>query len=73
MFSVAYDPGWHAWVDGRSAPTEMLAPALVGVKLAAGKHYIVFRYSGFQWYPELWAFGLLSVGGMFLLGRRWRL
>jgi len=72
LFSVAYDPGWHAWVDGRPTRTEMLAPALVGVKLAPGRHYIVFRYTGFQWYPELWAFGLLSVGGMFLLGRRWR-
>ena len=71
LFSVAYDPGWHAWVDGRPTRTEMLAPALVGVKLAPGRHYIVFRYTGFQWYPELWAFGLLSVGGMFLLGRRW--
>jgi hypothetical protein len=72
LLSVAYDPGWHAWVDGRATPTEMLAPALIGVKLAPGRHYIVFRYSGFQWYPELWAFGLLSVAGTFLLGRRWR-
>jgi Bacterial membrane protein YfhO len=72
LFSVAYDPGWHAWVDGRATRTEMLAPALIGVKLAPGRHYIVFRYSGFQWYPELWAFGLLSVAGTFLLGRRWR-
>ncbi|MGD0810083.1 MAG: YfhO family protein [Acidimicrobiales bacterium] len=72
VFSVAYDPGWHAWVDGRPTRTEMLAPALVGVNLAPGRHYIVFRYSGFQWYPELWAFGLLSLAGVFLLGRRWR-
>jgi len=72
VFSVAYDPGWHAWVDGRPTRTEMLAPALVGVNLAPGRHDIVFRYTGFQWYPELWGFGLLSVAGMFLLGRRWR-
>jgi len=72
LFSVAYDPGWHAWVDGRATRTEMLAPALIGVNLGPGKHYIVFRYSGFQWYPELLVFGLLSVAGTFLLGRRWR-
>jgi hypothetical protein len=72
VFSVSYDPGWHAWVDGRPTRTEMLAPALVGVKLAPGRHYIVFRYTGFQWYPELWAFGLLSVAGVFLFGRRRR-
>lgn len=71
LFSVAYDPGWHAWVDGRPTPTEMLAPALVGVKLAPGRHYIVFRYIGFRWYPELWVCGLLSLVGAFLLGRRW--
>jgi hypothetical protein len=70
LFSAAYDPGWHAWVDGRPMPTEMLAPALVGVHLAPGEHHIVLRYSGFQWYPELWAFGLLGVAGMFLIGRR---
>ncbi len=72
VFSVAYDPGWHAWVDGRPTQTEMLAPALVGVNLAPGRHDIVFRYTGFQWYPELWGFGLLSLAGMFLVGRRWR-
>jgi hypothetical protein len=72
VFSAAYDPGWHAWVDGRATPTEMVAPALVGVNLAPGKHHIVFRYSGFQWYPELWAFGLLSLVAMWLLGRAWR-
>jgi hypothetical protein len=72
LLSVAYDPGWHAWVDGRATPTEMLAPALIGVNLTAGRHHIVFRYSGFQWYPELWAFGLLGLAGTFLLGRRWR-
>jgi len=72
LFSVSYDPGWHAWVDGRPTRTEMLAPALVGVKLAAGRHYIIFRYNGFQWYPVLWAFGLLSLAGTFLLSRRWR-
>ena len=37
VFSVAYDPGWHAWVDGRATRTEMLAPALVGVNLAPGR------------------------------------
>jgi hypothetical protein len=73
VLSIAYDPGWHVWVDGRATPTEMLAPALIGVNLAAGRQYVVFRYSGFKWYPELWAFGILSVAGTFLLCRRWRL
>jgi hypothetical protein len=72
LFSVSYDPGWHAWVDGRPVRTEMLAPALVGVQLGAGQHHVVFRYLGFRWYPELWAVGLLGLAGAFWAGRRWQ-
>ncbi len=71
LLSVSYDPGWHAWVDGTEAPTEILAPALVGVNLGPGTHDVVFRYIGFRWYPELWAIGLLGLGGAFWVGRRW--
>jgi Bacterial membrane protein YfhO len=71
LFSASYDPGWHAWVDGRPVRTEMLAPALVGVQLGPGPHQVVFRYIGFRWYPELWAVGLLALAGAFWVGRRW--
>ena len=69
LLSVAYDPGWHAWVDGHPVGTEMLAPALVGVALSGGTHDVVFRYEGFGWYPELWGLGLLVLSGIGLLGR----
>jgi Bacterial membrane protein YfhO len=72
LFSVSYDPGWHAWVDGRPVATEMLAPAVIGVQLTAGAHHVVFRYIGFRWYPELWALGVLGLAGAFWAGRRWR-
>jgi Bacterial membrane protein YfhO len=72
LFSVSYDPGWHAWVDGRPVRTEMLAPALVGVPLSPGEHHVVFRYIGFRWYPELAALGVFGLAGAFWLGRRWR-
>jgi hypothetical protein len=71
LFSVAYDPGWHAWVDGRAVPTEMLAPALLGVHLTPGRHQVVLRYIGFGWYPELWAGGLLSLVVLGAVGRWW--
>ena len=61
LFSVAFDPGWRAWVDGHAEPTEMLAPALVGVALGRGEHHVLLRYVGFGWYPELGAFSLLSL------------
>ncbi|MGA3219671.1 MAG: YfhO family protein [Acidimicrobiales bacterium] len=70
LLSVAYDPGWHAWVDGRPLQTQMLAPALVGVDLGPGTHDVVFRYEGFAWYPELWALGLLGLVGMGMAGYR---
>jgi hypothetical protein len=70
LFSVSYDPGWRAWVDGRPVPTEMLAPALVGIRLGAGVHHVVFRYVGFRWYPELWALGLAGLAAAFWAGRR---
>jgi len=71
LFSVAYDPGWHALVDGRPGPTQMLAPALVGVQLGPGRHHILLRYKGFGWYPELWLEGLAVLVGLWALGRRW--
>jgi Bacterial membrane protein YfhO len=71
LFSVAYDPGWHAWVDGQPARTEMLAPALVGVQLTPGRHDVVLRYIGFGWYPELWVAGLLSLAVLWAGGRWW--
>ena len=69
---MAYDPGWHAWVDGRPVQTEMLAPALVGVDLGPGTHDVVLRYQGFGWYPELWALGSVGLAGMGMTGYRSR-
>jgi hypothetical protein len=70
LVAISYDPGWHAWVDGRRAPTEMLAPALVGIPLPAGHYHVVLRYVGFGWYPELWVLGLLALGALAEVGRR---
>lgn len=67
LVSIAYDPGWHAYVNGRTVPTEMLAPALIGVNLGPGRYRVVLRYEGYRWYPELWLVGLLA-----LLAVAWR-
>ncbi len=72
LLSAAYDPGWHATVDGRRAPVEMLAPAVMGVQLRPGPHQVVFSYHGYRWYPELVALSLLPLAGLWLLGHRGR-
>jgi hypothetical protein len=61
LLSVAYDPGWRATVDGRRAPVEMLAPAVMGVQLGPGAHQVVFTYHGYPWYPELGVLSALSL------------
>jgi hypothetical protein len=53
VLSASFDPGWTASVDGRQAPTVVVAPALVAVSVPAGSHQIVFRYAGFSFYPPL--------------------
>jgi hypothetical protein len=73
LLSVTYDPGWHVQVNGHAAATVMLAPALIGVDLPQGVYRVAFRYTGYQWYPELWAFGLAGLAAAFALGWRWHM
>jgi Bacterial membrane protein YfhO len=54
VLSASYAPGWTATVDGHPAPTEMIAPALVGVAVGPGVHRVTFRYDGFASYGALW-------------------
>jgi hypothetical protein len=75
LAAIAYDPGWHAWVNGKPAPTQMLAPALTGVRLGPGHYRVLLRYEGYRWYPELWLAGLAGVLALAAadtaLWRRW--
>ena len=61
VLSASFDPGWTATVDGRSQPTEMVAPALVATTVPAGTHRVVFRYRGWQDYPLLIALGAAAL------------
>jgi hypothetical protein len=55
VLSASYDPGWTATVNGRRRPTRMVAPALVAVDLPTGTDHVVFRFHGYDDYPELFA------------------
>ncbi len=59
VLSASYDPGWHAVVNGRSVPTVMVAPALVGVVVSPGTHTVTFRYGGYGSYDVLFLLALV--------------
>jgi hypothetical protein len=61
VLSASYDPGWTATVNGRQLPTRMVAPALVAVNVPAGTDHIVFRFHGYDDYPELLALSALTL------------
>lgn len=72
VLAASYDPGWRATVDGRPAPTVMIAPALVGVQVGPGTHHVVLTYRGFAWYPLLFALALAGFVAVALVVRRRR-
>ena len=72
LLKVAYDPGWHATVDGRASPTIMLAPALLGVEVSAGRHVVVFTYHGYGAYGVLDAAAVVTLLGVGLGPWWWR-
>ena len=62
MLKATYHPNWHATVDGVDAPTAMLMPSFVGVKLAPGTHVVRLEYR-----PQLYRRILLALGLLTLL------
>jgi len=58
VLSASYDPGWRATVNGHSAPTVMVAPALVGVVVGPGVHTVAFSYGGYGSYGPLFALAI---------------
>jgi hypothetical protein len=72
LLSVSYNPGWQATVDGRASPTEMVAPALIGVRVGPGVHTVRFVYRGFPDYPQLFVLAAIGLIGLIVIERRRR-
>ena len=61
LLKVSFDPGWSVSVDAKRAVPEMIAPALVGVRVTQGVHRVVFRFHGFGSYPVLFGVAVVTV------------
>jgi len=72
LLKATFDPGWTATVDGRPEPTEMIAPAYVGVRVSRGTHDVVFRYRAYPDFPELFALALAAMAVLGFGPRLWR-
>ncbi len=44
ILKVSYHPNWQVTVDGAVAPTLMLLPSYIGIRLAPGSHQVVVAY-----------------------------
>jgi hypothetical protein len=64
LLSSSFDPRWQVQVDGLGAPPQMIAPALVGVTVAPGRHRVLFAYASFPWYGLLFLVAFLAVVGL---------
>jgi len=72
VLSASYDPGWQATVNGRPAPTVMVAPALVGVVVGPGVHRVTFSYAGYGSYTALFVLTLVVLAVLALAPFVWR-
>ena len=72
VLSASYDPGWTVTVNGRAAPTVMVAPALVGVDVGPGVHTVRFSYGGYGSYTLLFLLALLVFAALAVVPFLWR-
>ena len=72
VLSASYDPGWQATVNGRPAPTVMVAPALVGVVVGPGVHKVTFSYAGYGSYTALFVVAFVVLAGLAVAPFAWR-
>ena len=56
---ITFHPRWHATVDGKAVPTQIVAPGLLAVTVPAGHHTVKLRYDPVP---------IGETGGLFLLG-----
>ncbi|MDR0846600.1 MAG: YfhO family protein [Lactobacillales bacterium] len=60
VVSMAYDPGWHATVDGKKVEVTSVNAIGLQIKVPAGKHDVKFTYTP----PGLYAGAVFTVVGI---------
>ena len=70
VLKVTYHPNWHATIDGVPAPTVMLMPSYIGIKLAPGSHRVEVEYRSQTTRTLLIGFGLVLLGLTVFVSRR---
>jgi len=69
VLSDLYFPGWHASIDGTTAPVYEVNEAMRGVVVPAGFHTLTFRYRPFSVIAGFFL-SLTGIGGAISLARR---
>lgn len=64
VFSVPYDNGWSAQIDGESVEVDKVNGAFVAVRVPAGTHEIVFSYTT----PGLKLGWICTIAGAVIIG-----
>lgn len=70
LVKASFDPRFAASVDGDDVPTQMLAPALVGIPVPAGAHEVTLTYEPYPHYLALFLLGAASILGLWWYERR---
>lgn len=55
LFTIPYDTGWKATVDGKEVPIQKMSIGFTGIMVDAGQHEIELRYFPTLFYPGLLA------------------
>lgn len=51
--SIAYDPGWKAYIDGKEVPITSIDKGLIALKIDKGNHFVKLKYIPDGFIPAL--------------------
>ncbi|MBI5072610.1 hypothetical protein HZA99_02210 [Candidatus Woesearchaeota archaeon] len=70
IYKMTYHPEWHVFVDGVEEKLIMMSPSFMGAAVPSGTHDVVFSYEVFWYRKWLLLISVLSLVGLFWIGKR---